>query len=208
MVNPNDARPRQRPGGRSSRIRSAVLSATYALLSEGGYDVVEVREVARRARVHPTTIYRRWPTKARLVGEAILESSRTLTPTPDTGSLEEDLRRLLRGGAALVRTPAVTALFGVLLAEGDAVAPEVAEARDQFWAAHRVEASGIVDRAVARSELPADTDPDALIDLVVGPALLRLLLMGQDLGERDIVAIVDRAIASLGGVGRSDERAR
>jgi len=54
-----------------------------------------------------------------------------------------------------------------------------------------------VDRAVARSELPAGTEPAALVELLVGPALLRLLLMGQRLDEPEIVAIVRRAIASL-----------
>jgi AcrR family transcriptional regulator len=199
MTSTEAVRPRARTGGRSARVRAAVLSATAELLAEGGYEAVDVAEVARRAGVHPTTVYRRWATKARLVGEALLERSQTLSPTPDTGSLEEDLRRLIRDGAALVRTPAVKALFQVLLAESGDTAPDIAEARDRFWSTHVVEARGIVDRAVARSELPADTDPGALIDLVVGPALLRLLLMGQELGEAEIDAIVDRAIASLRG---------
>jgi AcrR family transcriptional regulator len=191
--------PRPRPGGRSARVRSAVLSATAQLLAEGGYDLVEVPEVARRSGVHPTTIYRRWGTKSGLVGEALLERARTLSPTPDTGSLEDDLRRLLRDGAALVRTPAVRALFQVLLAGTTDAPVEVAEARDRFWAAHLAEAGAIVDRAVARSELPAGTDPSALIDLVIGPALLRLLLMGQHLGEPEIDEILGRAIALLAG---------
>src|SRR5688572_33420223 len=91
--------PRPRPGGRSARVRSAVLEATLELLAERGYDGAEVPEVARRAGVHPTTVYRRWGTKSRLVGEALLERSRPLTPTPDTGSLRPDLGRLLVAGA-------------------------------------------------------------------------------------------------------------
>ncbi len=174
-----------------------MLSATADLITEGGYELVEVSVVARRAGVHPTTIYRRWPTRAQLVGEALLERSRTLSPTPDTGSLEADLTRLLRDGAALVRTPAVRAMFQVLLVGSTHPTPEVAAARDRFWAAHLIEARAIVARATARSELPAGTDPATLIDLTVGPALLRLLLMGQELGEPEIGAIVVRAVASL-----------
>ena len=196
-MNASDPR-RPRPGGRSARVRWAVLSATAQLLAEGGYDLVEVPEVARRSGVHPTTIYRRWGSKARLVGEALLERSEPLSPTPDTGSLRNDLRHLLRDGAALIRTPAVRALFQVLLA-GTTDAPiEITEARDRFWAVHLVEARAIVDRAVARSELPAGTDPAALIDLVVGPALVRLLLKGQHLDEPEIDEILGRAITVLG----------
>ena len=195
MPGDHEIQRRQRPGGRSARVRSAVLAATAELLVEGGYDLVEIPEVARRAGVHPTTIYRRWPTTAQLVGEALLERSKVLSPTPDTGSLEGDLTRLVSDGAGLIGSPAVRALFQVLLT-GDTT-PEIAAARDRFWAAHLVEARGIVERAVARSEIPARTDPAALVDLVVGPALLRLLLMGQELPQTEIEVLVRRAIASL-----------
>ena len=190
-------RPTSRPGGRSSRIRAAVLAATAEVLDEVGFERIELPAVARRAGVHPTTIYRRWHTKVRLVGEALLERSQTLSPTPDTGSLAGDLRSLLSDGAILIRTPAVAALFQVLVAGPTDAAAEFAVARDRFWTAHIAEASTIVKRAVARSELPAETDPAALIDLVLAPVLLRLLLMGQELEESDIEGIVGRAIARL-----------
>jgi AcrR family transcriptional regulator len=198
---PSDPSRRPRPGGRSARVRGAVLQATLELLTERGYDGVELPEVARRAGVHPTTVYRRWGTKSRVVGEALLERSRPLSATPDTGSLRTALERLLADGAGLVRTPAVRALFEVLLAGSADPAAEVAATRDRFWAAHLDEAGGIVERAVARSELPAATDPAALIDLVIGPALLRLVLMGEDLEPADLSKIVDRAIAALHGAG-------
>jgi AcrR family transcriptional regulator len=188
---------RRRPGGRSARVRSAVLAAVAELLTEGGYDRVEIPEVARRAGVHPTTVYRRWATKGQLVGEAILERSRTLTPTPDTGSVESDLQRLVLDGAAQVHTPEVRALFEVLLSQSTTPTPEVSAARDRFWDAHLAEAAGVVQRAIGRSELPPGTDPGVLIDLVVGPALVRSILMGQELGEADARKIVARAIAGL-----------
>ena len=200
-MNPTQAPPvpqrRPRLGGRSARVRAAVLAATLELLAEGSYEAVEVPEIARRAGVHPTTVYRRWGTKARLVGEALLERSRPLSRTPDTGSLRGDLEQLLLEGAGLARTPAVRALFEVLLAESTDPSTEVADARDRFWAAHLEEARGIVERAVVRSELRSGTDPAALVELVIGPALLRLVLMGQDLAPADMSRIVDRAIGAL-----------
>jgi AcrR family transcriptional regulator len=174
-----------------------VLAATLELLAEQGYDGAELPEVARRAGVHPTTVYRRWGTKATLVGEALLERAGTLSPTPDTGALRTDLERLLLDGAALVHTPSVRALFEVLLAQSTDPSAEVAAARDRFWAAHLSEARLIVERAVARSELPVGTDPAALVDLVIGPALLRLVFMGHDLGPSEVSEIVARAVAAL-----------
>ena len=189
---------RSRPGGRSTRVRSAVLGATLEVLAERGYEAAELPEIARRAGVHPTTVYRRWGTKAQVVGEALLDRSRTLSPTPDTGALRTDLERLLLDGATLVHTPPVRALFEVLLAHSSDLSTEVAAARDRFWAAHLEEAQGIVDRAVMRGELPVGTDPAALVDLVIGPALLRLLMMGHVLEPSDVSEIVTRAIAALG----------
>jgi AcrR family transcriptional regulator len=43
---------------------------------------MQVPEIARRAGVHSTTIYRRWGSRSRLVGEALLERGRPLSPTP------------------------------------------------------------------------------------------------------------------------------
>ncbi|HET6318994.1 MAG TPA: TetR/AcrR family transcriptional regulator [Chloroflexota bacterium] len=189
--------PRRRPGGRSARVRSAVLGATLALLAERGFDGLELPEVAVRAGVNASTVYRRWGSKARLVGEALLERARPLSPTPDTGALRSDLERLLLEGGALLRTPSVRALFEVLLSESGHSSPEIAQARDRFFAAHLVEAGTVVERAIARSELAPATDPGALIELVIGPALLRSLFMGLDLDPPAVAAIVARAEAAL-----------
>jgi AcrR family transcriptional regulator len=190
-------RPRPRPGGRSARVRAAVLAATLELLAERGFEDMQLPEVARRADVHVTTVYRRWGSKARLVGEALLERGRPLSPTPDTGAFRTDLERLLVEGGALLRTPPVQAMFEVLLSESAKPSAEIARARDRFFAAHLEEAQSIIDRAVTRAELPAGTDPGVLIELVIGPALLRTLLMGLALDQAAAAAIVARAEAAL-----------
>src|SRR5215207_3763595 len=112
-----EAHARVRPGGRSARVRAAVLAATLQLLAERGYDQLELPAVARRAGVNITTVYRRWGARARLVGEALLERTRPLRPTPDTGALRTDLEQLLVEEGALLRTPPVRAMFELLLSE-------------------------------------------------------------------------------------------
>jgi len=57
---------RRRPGGRSARVRRAVLDATLELVNAHGLDGVTVAEVAERAGVHETSIYRRWRTREEL----------------------------------------------------------------------------------------------------------------------------------------------
>jgi AcrR family transcriptional regulator len=192
-----EARGRARPGGRSARVRAAVLAATLELLAERGYEQLELPEVARRAGVNVTTVYRRWGSKARLAGEALLERAEPLVPTPDTGTFRTDLEHLLVRGAALLRTPPVRAMFELLLSQATNPSAEIARARDRFVAAHMAEAQGIVDRAVGRSELPAGADPAALVELVIGPALMRFLLMGADVDAASAAEIAARAEAAL-----------
>ena len=60
----------QRPGGRSARVREAVLAATAAELSERGFAAMTIEDIATRSGVHKTTIYRRWSTLSQLVADA------------------------------------------------------------------------------------------------------------------------------------------
>ena len=59
-------RGRARVGGRSARVVSAVLRMTLEVLGQEGYAGLRVEDVAARAGVNKTTIYRRWPTRADL----------------------------------------------------------------------------------------------------------------------------------------------
>ena len=73
---------RRRPGGRSARVRAAVLEATLDQLAESGYDGLSFEAVAVRAGVHKTTLYRRWSDRTALVLDAMLELSSQTVPVP------------------------------------------------------------------------------------------------------------------------------
>jgi AcrR family transcriptional regulator len=178
-------------------VRAAVLQAAFDVLVEQGYDAMTLPEVARRAGVHPATLYRRWKTKPVLLAEAMLELTAQLGPPPDTGTLRGDLERLLAGAVALLDqlpTRAVLAALAGALHPTD----EVVHARDQFWSTRLEPARAIVARAVARGELPAGADAEALLELLIGPAYLRTLVTGRPRDAGFVAATVDRAIAALG----------
>src|SRR4051794_32255220 len=96
---------RPRPGGRSERVRVAVLRAALEQLLARGYDALSVGEVAESAGVAVTTVYRRWPTKAELAAAALGEFAAAANPMPDSGDLERDLRALLAQIVDLLRRP-------------------------------------------------------------------------------------------------------
>ncbi|MFW2383152.1 MAG: TetR/AcrR family transcriptional regulator [Acidimicrobiales bacterium] len=181
----SDSRPRvgeQRPGGRAERVRTAVLEAAADLLTEVGYDKMSVEDVALRAGVHKTTVYRRWPTKADLTADAAALHSLDAVPIPDTGSVVEDLRLLAREVAANIGTEGGSRRSRSIAAAA-AASDELTEAMHGFWA-HRLALSGqVIERAIARGELHASADANLIIETVIGPLWVRLLLTGEPITE-------------------------
>ena len=103
---------RPRDPSRDGAIRSAIL----AVLAESGYAGLTMDAVAASAGVGKATIYRRWRTKSDLVADAVAELSEMSMPVPDTGSLEGDLRELLRGLVAAVNGPLGAATLSLMSA--------------------------------------------------------------------------------------------
>ncbi len=183
----------RRPGGRAARVRAAVLAATEELLMEVGYDELTVEDVARRAGVHKTTVYRRWPTKPELISDAVREQSAEAVPIPDTGSLVGDLRRLARYVARNVGT-AGGALRSRTIVAAAASSEELAVGINAFWAHRLALCAPIVERAIERGEVPPDTDPDLVIETLVGPIWLRLLVTGERIDDEladQVAGLVD-----------------
>src|ERR1700752_1921190 len=121
----------RRPGGRSARVRAAVLRATLEAMAEHGPGGVTISEIARRAGVHATSVQRRWGTTENVMLDAMLTRSQEQLPVPDTGTLRGDLIAFARLIAAYLATPLGAALARTMaVAEDDAKA---AEGRIRFW---------------------------------------------------------------------------
>ena len=95
----------RRPGGRSARVRAAVLRATLEVMAEHGAGGLTISEIARRAGVHATSVQRRWGTTENVVLDAMLTRSQEQLPVPDTGTLRGDLIAFARLVAAYLATP-------------------------------------------------------------------------------------------------------
>jgi AcrR family transcriptional regulator len=91
-------------------IRAAILR----LLAEVGYGALTMDAVAAEAGVGKATIYRRWRTKQDLVVDTITELNRTEALSPDTGSLEDDLRNMLRSLVTMITGPVGAATLALL----------------------------------------------------------------------------------------------
>jgi AcrR family transcriptional regulator len=187
---PASKAPARRPGGRSARIRTSVIAATLAELAASGYSGLSLESVARRAGVHKTTVYRRWGTREQLVVEAMLERAGERISVPDTGSLRADLLELAQTAAANAASPEVAAMARAVAGQA-AHDQRLAAANQRFWTERLALDAVMVERAIERGEVPAATDPQRVIEAVLGPIHLRLLLTGEAIDAAFLEGIVD-----------------
>ncbi|NUP30468.1 MAG: TetR/AcrR family transcriptional regulator [Streptomycetaceae bacterium] len=190
-----------RPGGRTARTRAAVLDAVLAELGETGYAGLTMETVARRAGVHVATVYRRWRTVEGLIVDLMTRLGATEIPFPDTGSLAADLRGLARAIVTLyVDNPRIRTVVETIIATATKD-PGASEALHEFFADRNRRAAVIVERAVARGELPPGTDGVELISFLAAPIYYRMLVSRRPIDT----ALADHAataahIAALSGV--------
>ncbi len=185
--------PRRRPGParapRSAAADTAILEATRAALVEQGWSKLSLSDVAARAGVARTTLYRRWPGKSELVVDAVAVLFDELE-LPDRGSLAADIEGVVHQFAGILQRPeAKTALMAV-----------IAESTRDGALRDRIRAS-IVDRqkrlvlegrarAQARGELPAtagtqeDGTDDLVFDVIAGAVVHRALVSGEPVTAR------------------------
>ncbi|MGW0845624.1 TetR/AcrR family transcriptional regulator [Streptomyces sp. NPDC002787] len=174
---------------RSAAADAAILAATREALVELGWSKLTLGDVATRAGVAKTTLYRRWAGKNELVVDAVAELFDELR-LPDRGSLAADIEGVvLQFAAILARPEARSGLMAV-----------IAESTRDDALRERIRAS-IVDRqkrlvlegrsrAQTRGELPPESDPttatgtiDLIFDVVAGAIVHRTLVSAEPADE-------------------------
>lgn len=189
-----------RPRGRTERVRQAVLDATRNLLLTEGYGELSVERVAEVAGVAKSTVYRRWRDTAGLLLELLTDLSAVEIPLVDTGSVADDLRSLAQGIAHLYTDTNAGPMVLALIAE--AVQNErVADGLREFWHHRNDRAAESVRRAIARGELPADTDPVEVIRVLGAPFYYRMLVTHEPFDDD----LATRAAATALAAARAGE---
>jgi len=180
--------PRQRLGGRSARVKEAVISATLALLTEKGLQNLTVADIAARAGVHETSIYRRWGQPANLIIEASLQYADREIPLPDTGSLVGDLVEMHKEGLVFFATPVGATLIGWAFSAPQT--PEISPILAGYWRRRSVLIDQIFERARTRGEWTSDETIQALLPDLLGPIYFRHFFLRQETSEADLKAMV------------------
>lgn len=195
---------RRRPGGRSARVREAVVAATVAELQQSGYDKLSITAVATRAGVHESSIYRRWKTREGLLVEATFALFAQKIVIPNRGSLLEDLLALMAAAGRHLSSPLGCAAMQFALAarDDDALAREM---REQ-WTLRFQALRQAFDRAAARGEWPQEADPWPLMQGLIGAVYLRVFVLREPVTPRSLRPLLESLLdhaAACRSIGRT-----
>ncbi|MGX4690146.1 TetR/AcrR family transcriptional regulator [Streptomyces sp. JNUCC 63] len=177
------------------KTRQAIRSATYALIEEQGYDATTIEQIADRAEVSPSTVFRYFPAKEDIV----------LTDEYDTVMLEElrarpadepwmdSLRHVMHKALALGMSeePEVTRLRARLGVEVPAVRARMVESMS--------DTGRLIRRAVAaRTGLDEDSLEVRVHAMSLIGGLAEVFLYWAEHGHRDELSdLMNRAVDVL-----------
>lgn len=175
----------------------AILRATLEVLAETGYDGLRLDTVAARAKASKATLYRHWPGKADLVVCAVkCYDQDELVVDTDTGSLRGDVLAALHAIRDMMTGPVGQVMAGLVIAmQRDAELASTVRAsmlEDKQQVTRRM-----LDRAIARGELPTDTDPAIFPELAPAVLFSRIFIEGRPPDEAYLNHLADDIIIPL-----------
>lgn len=185
---------RARPGRKRDHSRDAeILDATLRVLAEVGYAGMTMSAVAARAKAGKATFYRRWPSKAELVLDAVGHLKRgqvDLDRLPDTGTLRDDILALFRPTSTEDAEYQLSIMAGLasMLSHDLGLAAAANDAIVEPWAAAN---RALMRRAIDRGEIDAAADVETLAQIIPSMAAYRALIQRKPFDREFLASIID-----------------
>ena len=184
-------------GRKRDHTRDAdILDAAIAVLAEIGYDRMTMDMVALRAKAGKATMYRRWPSKAELVLEAIAHMKGNQVDhddLPTTGNLRDDLLALFKPQSFEDEQRKMRAMAGLssMLSQHREFAEAANAAIVEPWAAvNRL----LISRAIERGEVAATVDVDTLAQVIPSMSAYRTLILRKPLDRAFLTSMIDAVL--------------
>jgi AcrR family transcriptional regulator len=153
------------PGGGVARIMRAAIEVTV----EDGLAGLSADSLCRHASVTRAEFDQHWSDPLEALCDA-LDERLHLPQLPDTGNLQDDLAAYAEAYLRRLSDPAFVSCLVYVMAQSRSDRPLGRRLQPDYIrrrAANRV----LIERAVARGELPPGADPDHLLDGVLGLGL-------------------------------------
>jgi AcrR family transcriptional regulator len=190
---------------RGTPVIRAVLDATIDELARTGYGMLSLEQVAQRAGVHKTTVYRRWPTKSILLEAAFAAMVQDAPTVGETSGIRSTLLAVARRLEATLSSPRGRGVVRLLL--GGCPEPDLmalaAASRRQFMAPAR----NAIQRAIERGDFRPDVDPDHLLGALTGGIIQMLFVECSRPSSARLKSLVDILLVGALPSKRSRRRA-
>jgi AcrR family transcriptional regulator len=186
------------PQRRRGRVlEEALLDATWAELTERGYDAFTIDAAAARAGTSRAVLYRRWPGKPELVHAALLhEAGKNMVVAPDTGTLRGDMIELMKR-ANEVRFRLGVEVFTRLGGFYREIGTNLAAISAAVLGNREPVLDGIIRRAIDRGEIAADRLTERITRLALDLFRYELLMTLEPVADDVIEEIVDTIFMPL-----------
>lgn len=180
---------------RSEEARRRTIEATIEALVDLGAEGLTMEEIADRSGVAKSTIYRHFGTREHLLAESV-RSRIVEQPTPDSGSLAEDLTDLFTRYDGSVETKRLNDLIPLLVdaARRDA---DMREVLDALLAERQRPMRTVLKLAQARGEIDPDLDLDVAVAVLVGPFTYRRMVQDAEITDDFVRSVVRTGVAAL-----------
>ncbi|MEB3370083.1 TetR/AcrR family transcriptional regulator [Saccharopolyspora mangrovi] len=191
--------PRRRGAARTEEL----LRVTLELAAEVGYAGLNIEAVARRAGVGKHTIYRRWPSMAALLLDALNLVWASDLNYRDTGDVRADLReQFLRSSLALT-SPPIGPVYRAVIAEAQADPTLRAILHERFLVTVEQSTLDRITRAQRTGELVTDANLEFAAEVLCGTLYYRHLLTTRPIDESAIDGLLEMFMAAYGSNGKS-----
>lgn len=178
-------------------VTDALTRAFFEEWAQTGIGALSLERVAKRAGVGKAALYRRWSSKHDMAIDLIQAVGLTLTPIPNSGTLVEDLRSILLSLRRTLRHPLIRRILPDLHAEMARTSALSDAIRNTLQHERRERGAVIIERAIARGELPQDADRDLANDALASILYWRIIVTGGRVTRRDIHKIAQFIMAGL-----------
>jgi len=191
------SKPRAAPGRpRQSGLDAQIVAAVVRLLARHSYVDISMELIAQEAGVGKATVYRRWPHKAALIVDVLLEQALTMQIPFENVSYRDHLAAGMRGLRDMLTSHFSKAIMAII---SETQHNEALRQRFYEGFVSRMQAIGEADLEVAivRGEVRADVDKELVFDQVFGMFYYRLLMVQKPLDDNTIDHIVDNVMKQL-----------
>ena len=180
----------RRPGGRTADVTHRVQDSILELLVDGGVQACTFSAVAGRAGIERSTLYRRFPDRWEAIIDALMARAERDVLPDLAGRFADDLRSVLKKLRDTLDSPLGPAVLAVAIE----LQRGTAKGYPRLYFDRRMEQlRPMFEAAIARGELAAHVDREALFTFAAGPIYFRTFIADRPIDD----AFIDQVVGNV-----------